>query len=86
LEAAIRVLKDFGVKKLRTGLSWADYERPDAEKWFDRQMKLLEPFDITLTYCYTPERCGIRPHHTSPPQRLEEYAEFCATMTKRYVA
>jgi hypothetical protein len=25
-----------GVKRLRTGLSWADYLRPDADKWFDR--------------------------------------------------
>jgi hypothetical protein len=47
-------------------------------------MKLLESFEITVTYCYTPERCGVKPHHTSPPQRLEEYAEFCAAMTKRY--
>jgi beta-xylosidase len=84
LEGAIQALKDLGVKKLRTGLSWADYERPGAEKWFDHQMKLLEPFEVTVTYCYTPERCGVKPHHTSPPQCLEEYAEFCASMTKRY--
>ncbi|MFL6465732.1 MAG: glycosyl hydrolase [Bryobacteraceae bacterium] len=84
LEGAIQALKDLGVKKLRTGLSWADYERPGAEIWFDHQMKLLEPFDVTVTYCYTPERCGVKPHHTSPPQRLEEYAEFCGAMTKRY--
>ena len=84
LQSAVEALKNLGVKKLRTGLSWADYERPDAEKWFDCQMKLLEPFDVTLTYCYTPERCGVRPHHTSPPQRPEEFAEFCAAMTKRY--
>ncbi len=84
LQGAVEALKDLGVKKLRTGLSWADYERPDAEKWFDRQMTLLEPFDVTITYCYTPERCGVKPHHTSPPQRPEEFAEFCAAMTKRY--
>ncbi len=84
LEAAVKILRDFGVRRLRTGLSWADYERPDAEGWFDRQMKLLEPFDTTITFCYTPERCGIRPHHTSPPSRLEEYGEFCANMVKRY--
>ena len=84
LEGAVQALKDLGVKKLRTGLSWADYERPNAEKWFDHQMNLLEPFEVTVTYCYTPERCGVKPHHTSPPQRLEEYAEFCGAMTKRY--
>ena len=78
-------LKDLGVKKLRTGLSWADSHRPNAEQWFDRQMKALEDFDVTLTYCFTPESCGLRAHHTSPPQRVEEFADFCARMTKRYV-
>jgi len=84
LEMAVQSLRDLGVKKLRTGLSWADFERPDAELWFDRQMRLLECFDLTVTFCFTPERCGIRPHHTSPPRDPEEYAGFCAAMTRRY--
>ncbi|HVI03624.1 MAG TPA: beta-xylosidase [Enhygromyxa sp.] len=86
LEDGVRWLQRLGVKRLRTGLSWADSQRPNAEAWFDRQMKLLEPFDVTLTYCFTPESCGIRPHHTSPPQRIEEFAEFCGRMTSRYAA
>jgi beta-xylosidase len=84
LDAAVRWMKELGVKKLRTGLSWADSFRPDALAWFDRQMKALEPFDVTLTYCFTPEHRGLEAHHTSPPQRIEEYAEFCAEMTRRY--
>lgn len=84
LETAVSALRDFGVKRLRTGLSWADFERPDAERWFDHQMRLLEPFNITVTFCFTPERAGIRPHHTSPPKNPEEYAEFCAKMVRRY--
>lgn len=35
------------MKDLRTGLSWADRFRAGAEAWFNRQMKALEPFDIT---------------------------------------
>jgi beta-xylosidase len=84
LEAAADTLRDLGVKKLRTGLSWADFDRPDAERWFDRQMRLLEPFEVTITFCFTPERCGVRPHYTSPPKHPEQYADFCAAMTKRY--
>ena len=53
---------------LRTGLSWADSLRPNAEEWFDRQMAALDEFDTTVTFCFTPEECGMRPHHTSPPQ------------------
>lgn len=84
LEKAVEHLRDLGVKYLRTGLSWADFERPNAEQWFDHQMRALEPFNVTLTFCFTPERAGVRPHHTSPPQHPEEYAEFCAKMVRRY--
>ncbi len=84
LDRAVEWLRDLGVKQLRTGLSWADSFRPDAEAWFDRQMKKLEPFDLTVTFCFTPESCGIRPHHTSPPKRVDEFAEFCGRMTRRY--
>ena len=73
-----------GVKRLRTGLSWADSLRPDASRWFDRQMRAIDHLDLTLTYCFTPESCGVKPHHTSPPRRIEEYADFCAQMTRRY--
>src|SRR6478735_1604571 len=84
LDAAVRWLKDLGVRHLRTGLSWADSHRPNAFAWFDRQMKALEPFDVTLTYCFTPESCGVRPHHTSPPRDPGQFAEFCAQATRRY--
>jgi beta-xylosidase len=84
LDDAVKWLRELGVKHLRTGLSWADSFRPNADAWFDRQMKALEGFDVTVTYCFTPEHRGVQPHHTSPPQVLEEYAEFCARMTRRY--
>jgi beta-xylosidase len=84
LEPAVKSLRDLGVKKLRTGLSWADYLRPDAEKWFDRMMKALEEFDLTVTFCFTPASKGIEPHHTSPPKNVEEFADFCVEMVRRY--
>ena len=86
LDDMVRWLRRLGVKRLRTGLSWADSLRPGAEAWFDRQMAALDEFDTTVTFCFTPESCGVRPHHTSPPQRIEEFAEFCARMTRRYAA
>jgi beta-xylosidase len=84
LEEGVAWLKKLGVKKLRTGLSWADSGRPNADAWFDRQMKLLDPFDVTVTFCFTPEHRGVRPHHTSPPAEPAEFAEFCARMVRRY--
>jgi beta-xylosidase len=86
LDDAVRWLERLGVRHLRTGLSWADSFRPDAIAWFDRQMRALERFDLTLTFCFTPEHRGVKAHHTSPPQRVEEFAEFCAEMTRRYAS
>jgi beta-xylosidase len=84
LDLAVEWLRKLGVTKLRTGLSWADSFRPNALDWFDRQMRALEPFDVTVTYCFTPEHLGIEPHHTSPPRDPERFAAFCAEMTRRY--
>jgi len=85
LDDAVTWLKALGVKKLRTGLSWADSYRPHADAWFDRQMAALEDFDVTLTFCFTPEHRGLQPHHTSAPQEPQEFADFCARMVRRYV-
>ncbi len=84
LDDAVAWLQRLGVRYLRTGLSWSDYHRPEALAWFDRQMEALAEFDVTLTFCFTPESCGEQPHHTSAPKRLEEYAEFCVAMVERY--
>jgi beta-xylosidase len=84
LDDAVRWLKKLGVRKLRTGLSWADSFRPNADAWFDRQMLALDDFDVTLTLCFTPEHRGIHAHHTSAPQVPEEYAQFCGRMVRRY--
>ncbi len=84
LEDAVVWLKKLGVRYLRTGLSWADYYRPDALKWFDKQMKALEDFDVTVTFCFTPEHKGIEAHHTSPPQNIGEFTDFCVEMVQRY--
>jgi beta-xylosidase len=84
LEDAVRWLKELGVTYLRTGLSWADAQRPNAQAWFDRQMRALEPFDVTVTFCFTPEAEGVRPHHTSPPRDIGRFAEFCAAQVRRY--
>jgi beta-xylosidase len=84
LDSAVRHMRDLGVRYLRTGLSWADSFRPDAMRWFDRQMKALEPFETTLTFCFTPEHCGVLPNHTSPPKEIGQFADFCASMIRRY--
>ncbi|MDQ3929151.1 MAG: beta-xylosidase [Chloroflexota bacterium] len=85
LDLAVEWLRRMGVKKLRTGISWADWHRPNAIEWFDRQMQALESFDVTVTLCFTPPSIGKRPHHTSPPVNLDEFSWFTAEVVRRYV-
>ena len=84
LDDAVRLMKRMGVTYLAPGISWADVFRPNAMEWFDRQMKALESFRVTVTFCFTPEHRGINPHYTSPPSDPREFADFCAQMTRRY--
>jgi beta-xylosidase len=83
-ERMIDLLGDLGVRRVRTGLGWADWDRPGAVAWFDHVMQRLEPFEVTLTLCFTPARAGRQPHHTSPPNRLADFADFCDAVVSRY--
>ncbi len=84
LDDAVAWLKRLGVTHLRTGLSWADSFREDAIGWFDRQMEMLQDFNVTVTFCFTPEHLGLAPHHTSAPIDPMQFADFCARMIERY--
>jgi beta-xylosidase len=84
LDAGVEWLRKLGVKYLRTGVSWADWFRPNAEAWFDRQMNALAEFKTTLTLCFTPEHLGMAPHYTSPPKNAEDFAEFTEWAVGRY--
>jgi beta-xylosidase len=84
LDSGVEWLKKLGVKYLRTGISWADWFRPNSETWFDRQMSALGEFDTTMTLCFTPEHLGVAPHYTSPPKNPADFAEFAAWAVERY--
>jgi beta-xylosidase len=83
-ERMVRLLTELGIRRVRTGIGWADWDRPGAAEWFDSVMHALAPFDVTLTLCFTPARAGRQPHHTSPPLRLADFADFCASVLSRY--
>ena len=84
LDDAVRWMSDHNVEYLRTGLSWADSYRPNAEAWFDKQMQALEPFRVALTLCFTPGHLGLEDHHTSPPQNNKDFADFAEWAVERY--
>ncbi|WP_263418623.1 glycoside hydrolase 5 family protein [Terriglobus albidus] len=84
LENAVHWMHRLGVRHLRTGLSWADFYRPNAVAWFDRMMEALAPFEVAVTLCFTPGHLGLEEHHTSPPRDPRQFAEFAAWAVERY--
>ena len=84
LDEAVGWMKRLGTRRIRTGLSWADSFRPNAIDWFDRQMEALADFEVTVTFCFTPQHLGVAPHHTSPAKDPQAFADFCAWMIDRY--
>ncbi len=57
---------------------------PVHEHWFDHQMQMLEPFQTTLTLCFTPEHLGLEPHYASPPKNPEDFTDFARWAVNRY--
>jgi beta-xylosidase len=86
LDRAVEWLNKLGVQYVRTGISWADWFRPDAEAWFDQQMQALHAFDVTLTLCFTPEHLGVAPHYTSPPRQAKDFADFAQWAVQKYAS
>ncbi len=84
LEAGVEWLRRLGIRHLRTSISWADWYRPKAEEWFDRQMEALDDFATTMTLCFTPEHLGMTPHYSSPPKNTDDFAEFAVWVVRRY--
>lgn len=84
LDQAVAWMRRHGVRYIRTGLSWADSFRPNAVAWFDRMMEALEPFEVSLTLCFTPAHLGLEEHHTSPPRDNAQFAEFARWAVERY--
>jgi beta-xylosidase len=81
LDDAVAWMRDHGVRHVRTGLSWADSYRPNAAAWFDRMVSALEPFNVSLTLCFTPAHLGLEQHHTSPPRDNRQFADFAPQLT-----
>ena len=84
LKRTVEWLRRLRVKRLRTGISWADSHIPRAWAWFDAMMGALEEFEVLATLCFTPPSRGITPHHTSPPVEPGEYAYFTQQVVRRY--
>jgi CDP-paratose 2-epimerase len=84
VERTVSLLRELGVKHLRTGISWADYVRDNGRQWYDWQMNQLRDFDILLSVWHTPPSISEGHSCNSPPLRLRDYADFIDHVITRY--
>lgn len=84
LEQAVHLLRELGVRHLRTGISWADYLRPHGKGWCDVMMGALAEFDVLLSVWHTPPSISEGGTCASPPRRLRDYADFIDVLITDY--
>ncbi len=86
LQRTIILLQELGIRHLRTGISWADYLRPNGRAWYDWQMAQLHAagFHILLSVWHTPPSLAEGGQSGHPPHRLRDYADFIDLIITRY--
>ena len=86
MELAVALLRELGIKHLRTGISWADFHRPEGKAWYDWQMKALADagLHVLISIWHTPPSLAQGGVCAGPPRRLEDYADFVGQVIREY--
>lgn len=90
VKRALSELRALGIRHVRTGISWADYQRPGGQAWHDWLFQELAGFELLVCIWRTPpalaERDASEPHglSNSPPRCLSDYGAFVEQMIERY--
>ncbi|HYE22572.1 MAG TPA: hypothetical protein VD998_03215 [Verrucomicrobiae bacterium] len=94
VKLSIKAMHELGITELRTNISWADWERPGGQEWYDWLVPELHRagFKIFPSLFYTPlEFARLLPGQTREdartnhaPEDLESYARFCEAIVTRY--
>ncbi len=85
VERTLDALDSLGVRHLRTGVSWADWQRSDGRSWYEWLLPTVaERFDLLPCFNYTPPSLGVAQATNAPPERLEDYADFVTYMIELF--
>ncbi len=79
-------MAELGLRHLRTGISWADFFRPQGPAWYDWMMSRLESagLELLVSVWHTPPSISEGNSCSSPPRRLQDYADFIDHLISRY--
>jgi CDP-paratose 2-epimerase len=85
VERVLGELRELGVERLRTGISWADWHRPGGPEWYDRLLpRLAREVELLPCILYTPPSIAVAPRSSAPPRRLRDFADFVDTVIERH--
>lgn len=76
-EQTLEDMRALGITRLRTGLSWADFHRPDGDEWYRWLLpRLAAQVEVLPCITFTPPSLGIEPRTSSPPRDPNDYSGF----------
>jgi CDP-paratose 2-epimerase len=85
VEEALSGLAAIGIRRLRTGISWADYHREDGARWYGWLLpRLARDVEVLPCVTYTPPSLGVDAKASSPPRDPKAYADFLDLIVSRY--
>lgn len=84
-EALLEDMKALGIRRLRTGVSWADFHTPEGREWFDWLFPTLaRDMEVLPCFTYTPPSMGVEYKTSAPPREPRAFADFIDVMITLY--
>jgi len=77
VERVLQRMRSLGIRRLRTGVSWAETQRPENARWFDWLLpRLAQEVEVIPCFVYTPPSLGVEPSVAAPPREPKSFADF----------
>jgi CDP-paratose 2-epimerase len=86
VDRALEYLEELKVRRLRTGISWADFHREGGRAWYDWLFNRLDEsgMDLLVSVWHTPPSLSEDGSCAGPPVHLKDYADFLDLVLNRY--
>jgi CDP-paratose 2-epimerase len=81
VEQVLEAMRQAGIERLRTGVSWADCHTPAGRAWYEWLLpRLALEIELLPCFTYTPPPLGVVTKSSAPPRDPKAYADFLDTM------
>ena len=84
LRSAAAGMRAAGVRRVRTGLSWADYHREGGRDWLGEVFAALGDFEVLPCLYNTPPSLSVTGRVSGPPRDSDDFAAFVWTACREF--